>query len=325
MKRILAFILCIVMTLSLLCACKKAENPKSPTAPTETTDQPAPTESPEEAEVLKVMILGSSRSINAFQMLWTAFQDQLPDQKVALGVMYYSGCSISEHVDFVKNNKDCYTYYFNDNGSWATTDNVTMDVGLADQAWDIVFLQAGDGDTANNMNEAGRKYLVDYVNSIVKTPHTFWWHSTWFNATDPELYAIDKQAEAYGVDQIAQLTATNDAAKKYVLNDPMFAGHVTSGTPMMYARQVLGFEDKDLFRDHTHLSDFGYVLVAYAFYAQLTGNEVTQINLDSIPAHLRHKSTQNQGDLQLTEEMKQAIIKTVKYTLDNPWAVPTGE
>ena len=93
---------------------------------------------------------------------------------------------------------------------------------------------------------------------------------------------------------------------------------------MMYAHNVLGYADKDLFRDHTHLSDFGYLLVAYAFYAQFTGNEVTQINIDSIPAHLRHKNTQGQGDLQITEEMKDAIIKTVDYTLKNPWAVPTA-
>lgn len=321
MKKWIAMILCTVMALSLFAGCKKNETSQAaPQTPTET--KPAPTETPEEAQVLKIMILGSSRSINTFQFLWNAFKDQMPDQKVVLGVMYYSGCSISEHVNFIKNNQAVYRYYYNDSGRWETTDDVPMDVGLADQAWDVIFLQAGDGDTANKMNEAGRKYLVDYVNGIVKTPHTFWWHSTWFNATDPDLYADDKKAESYSVDQVAQLTATNDAAKKYVLDDPMFAGHITSGTPMMYALNILGHTDKDLFRDHTHLSDYGYLLVAYAFYAQFTGKEVTEINLDSIPAHLRHKNTQSQGDLQVTEEMKQNIIKTVKYTLDNPWAVP---
>ena len=320
MKKLILIVLSLSLILGMLTACGNTQ-----TAPETTATTPAPTESPEEAEVLKIMILGSSRSINAFQFLWNAFKDQMPDQKVVLGVMYYSGCSISEHVKFVKNNQAVYRYYYNDNGSWVTTDDVTMDVGLADQAWDVIFLQAGDGDTANNMNEEGRKYLVDYVNGIIKTPHTFWWHSTWFNAKDPDLYAEEKKPESYSVDQIAQLTATNEAAKKYVLNDPMFAGHITSGTPMMYASKVLGLPDKELFRDHTHLSDFGYLLVAYAFCAQFTGKAVTEINIDSIPAHLRHKSTQSQGDLIITEEMEQHIIKTVDYTLNNPWAVPTGE
>ena len=55
-------------------------------------------------------------------------------------------------------------------------------------SWDVILLQAGDGDTANKMNEIGRKYLVDYVDSVIETPHTFWWHSTWFNSADPDLY-----------------------------------------------------------------------------------------------------------------------------------------
>ena len=317
MKKLLALCLCAVVLLGMLPACGNTQDSAETT-----TEAPTPTESPEEAEVLKIMILGSSRSVNTFQLLWQVFKDQMPDQKVVLGLMYYSGCSISEHVEFVKNDQAPYTYYYNDSGYWVTTDDVAMDVGLADQAWDIVFLQAGDGDTENNMNEAGRKYLTEYVDSIVKTPHTFWWHSTWFNSTDPNLYADNKKAEAYSLDQIAQLNATNDGAKKYVLDDPMFAGRITSGTPMMYALKVEGLEDKDLFRDHTHLSDYGYLLVAYAFYAQLTGKPVTQINMDKVPAHLRHSSTRSQGDMIVTEEMKQVILNTVDYTLNNPWAVP---
>ena len=318
MKRVLAFILCVIMTFSLLPACGSEQN-----AP-ETTQKPAPTESPEEAEHLKIMILGSSRSVNTFQLLWEAFKDQMPDQKVTLGIMYYSGCSISEHVDFVSNNKAAYNYYLNNNGKWVITDEVTMDVGLVDQAWDVILLQAGDGDTANKMNEIGRKYLVDYVDGVIETPHTFWWHSTWFNSADPDLYP-NRPYDMTPDKQIEQLTASNDAAKQYVLDDPMFEGRITSGTPMMYAVKELKIPDKDLFRDHTHLSDYGCLLVAFAFYAQYTGKPVTQINLTSIPAHLRHKSTQALGDMEVTEEMKEAIIKIVEYTLENPWAVPTGK
>lgn len=69
MKRVLALILCVVMVLSLLPACGNEQ--KAP----ETTGKPAPTESPEEAEVLKIMISGSSRSVNTFQLLWEAFKD----------------------------------------------------------------------------------------------------------------------------------------------------------------------------------------------------------------------------------------------------------
>ena len=320
MKRFLLYVLCLSLLLSLT-ACNKPQTVET-VPPTEAST--APTESPEEANVLKIMILGSSRSVNTFQLLYEVFKDQMPDQELVLGIMYYSGCSMGMHVNFIKENAFVYHYYRNTDGFWDITKDANMDMGLKDQNWDVVLLQAGTGDLSNNLNKAGRDFLKDYVDKLVQHPHQFWWHSTWFNSTDPTLYKAPKTpADAEKVDQVAQLTSTNDAAKAYALTDPMFAGHITSGTPMMYAINKLGVAEADLFRDHTHLSDFGCLLVGYAWYAQYTGNPVTHIGIDTIPTRLRHSSYQVLGDMTVTEEMKQIIIDTVNYTLNNPWAVPT--
>ena len=91
----------------------------------------------------------------------------------------------------------------------------------------------------------------------------------------------------------------------------------------MYALKVLGVAEKDLYRDHTHLYDFGCLLVAYSFYAQYTGKPVTQINLNKIPAYLRYDSSK--GDLTLTDEMKNIILESVAYTMQDPWSVPGAE
>lgn len=318
MKKIFVFSISVLLLLGLLTACGAAdiEKSKDTVPPTEAT------ESAEEADVLKIMFLGSSRSVNTFQLMYQVFQDQLPEQKIVLGIMYHSGCSISMHVDFMKNNEAVYDYYLNTTGRWVITNDVNMDTGLSDQAWDVIVLQAGSGDTENNMNEAGRKYMVEYVDKVVEHPHVYWWHSTWTNSTDPALY--ENPAEAYSVDQVQQLTTTNNAAKQYVLDDPMFAGHIASGTPMMYAMKVLGVAEDQLYRDHTHLSDFGSLLVGYSWYAQFTGDSVNEINIDAIPSYLRHSQYQSQGDLTVTEEMKQIILKTVEYTLRDPWSVPAA-
>ena len=273
---------------------------------------------------MKIMIIGSSRSVNTFRYLYEVFKDQLPEEEMTLGILYHSGCSMSMHRGFIERGEAACDYYLNADGYWNITKGVTADVGIADQPWDVVFLQAGKGDTDKEMNRETRQFLVDFVNGILKNPHVFWWHSTWFNAEDPDLYAEGKKHKLVGVDQVAQLTVTNEAAVKYVLNDPMFAGHIASGTPMLYARKVLGLQDKDILRDHTHLSDFGYLLAGYSFFAQFTGKPVTGIGLDKIPAHLRHKSTQHLGDFVITEEMKEIVLKAVAYTLENPWSVPTG-
>lgn len=281
---------------------------------------------PEDDGILKIMILGSSRSVNTFQLLYQAFKDQLPDQEFVMGVMYYSGCSMTMHERFIKNNEAVYHYYRNDGGDWVITPGMKMEEGLHAENWDVILLQAGTGDQDKTMQLETRKFLKGFIDDHVIDPYELWWHSTWFNSTDPDLYKPPKTAaDAAKVDQVAQLTSTNGAAVKYVLNDPMFAGHITSGTPMLYALKCLGQTDKDLFRDHTHLSDFGCLLVAYSFYAQYTGNPVTEINLEKIPVSLRHKEYQHLGDMEVTEEMKQVIIDTVSYTMDNLWAVPTGE
>ena len=319
MKRIIAMLLGLLLCFG--CGCSNAPTQET-TTPTQ--QETVPTESPEEAEVLKIMILGSSRSVNTFQLLYNVFQDQMPGQKLVLGIMYYSGCSMTMHVNFIKQNANVYHYYRNDSGRWDIFKDVNMEIGLRDQNWDVVLLQAGNGDLDNKLNEAGRIFLRDYVDANVSHPHTLWWHSTWFNSTDPSLYYVGNKTpeDAEKVDQITQLTATNEAAKQYALTDPMFAGHITSGTPMMYAIKQLHVPETALFKDHTHTTDYGSLLVGYSFYAQFTGKPVTQITMDTIPAHTRGSAFVSQGDLTVTQEMKDTVIKTVAYTLENPWSVP---
>ena len=318
MKRFIALLLCLCLTLCIFSGCQSA--PETP----ETTQAPQPTESPEEAKVLKIMILGSSRSVNAFHFLYQAFKDQMPEQELVLGIMYYSGCSMSMHTEFIQTNQSVYRYYKNTDGVWSYASDVHMDVGLTDQNWDVILLQAGSGDLDNNMNETCRKFLTEYVDSRVSHPHTFWWHSTWFNSTDPTLFDPSKtKLDPAKIDQYKQLQDGIDAAKAYVLEDPMFEGRITSGTPMMYALKVLDIPEVDLYRDHTHLSDYGCLLVAYAWYAQFTGKAVTQIGYDVLDTKYRQSQYKNLGPMTVTEEMKQAIIETANYTLENPWTAPT--
>ena len=284
-------------------------------------------ESAEEAEVLKVLILGSSRSVNTFYRLYDVFKDQMPDKEFVFGIMYYSGCSMTMHKDFISRDACVYRYYRNTNGTWNIQEPVTMEYGLKDQKWDIIFLQAGTGDLANQMNLECRLYITDYVDKMIPDhPHEFWFHTTWFNSTDPALYVnANTTIDPATVDQYKTLTQGVDTAKAYVFNDPMFEGQICSGTPLMYALKVLEVPEIELYRDHTHLSDYGCLLVGYAFYTQLTGNPVTEINLETIPAANRQPQYQSKGDLTVTEEMKDMILQTAAYNYENPWTIPVKE
>ena len=70
-----------------------------------------------EENTLKIMILGSSRSVDSFWLLHEALKDQYPDKEFVLGIMYYSGCSISMHVNFIKKDSPVYVYYRNADGT----------------------------------------------------------------------------------------------------------------------------------------------------------------------------------------------------------------
>ena len=239
------------------------------------------------------------------------------------------------HVNFIKKDSPVYVYYRNADGTWETFSEYTMQDGLRDQAWDIVVLQSGSGDTANSMNLSGRQFLVNYVNENVSNKHTFWWHSTWANPNDETLFSEswdpqppagykDNLIEQYGFDPVTQLTITQDTVKQYILDDPMFEGRISTGSPVMYANNILNVPQLELYRDYTHLSDFGRLLVAYAWCVQLTGEEITEINIDTIARSLRHRRAQAYGDMTVTQEMKDIITASANFTKneENRWSVP---
>ena len=287
--------------------------------------EPERVETPEDAETLSIMIIGSSRSVNTFQHLYSVLQDQMPDQKITLGVIYYSGGSMSMHADFIRNKQSVVTYYRNTDGAWDLFYNHLTADAIKDQNWDVILLQGGTGDTANTMNLKDRLYMTSMIDSwLYSHPHQFWWHTTWFNSTDPVLYEnANTSLKPENINQVSQLTSAINSAMQYVMNDPMFDGRICSGTPLMYAINILDVPEVDLYRDHTHLNDFGSLVVGYAWYTQFTGKAVTEVNLDVIPANIREPHYQDLGDLEITDEMKEIIIKTCQYTLENPWTVPT--
>lgn len=124
-KKVLCLCLCGLLLLPVLAGCADDTAATGPetvttTAPTE----PKTTESPEEANALRIMIIGSSRSVNTFQLLYSVLKDQMPDKEITLGIMYYSGGSMSMHADFIRNNQAVITYYRNTQGYWELKNTV---------------------------------------------------------------------------------------------------------------------------------------------------------------------------------------------------------
>ncbi len=287
-----------------------------------------------EQEPMRLLIIGNSHSIDAFYLLQKAFQDQMPEQELVLGVVYYGGCSISLHVMFAQHEKDAYTYLRNTDGQWENLENRTLKSIIEDQPWDMVMLQAAKTDMDDTLNEPGRRELEGFVEQYLQKPCRYWWHTSWPSPNDeiffspayvsqaPEGYK-ENLMELYGFDPVNQFAVLTDVAKTHILTDDHYAGAVCTGAAIMYAHTVLGVDQLELWRDYTHLSDLGRLTVAYSMYAQLTGNPIQQVGIDTIPVEFRAFQYQYLGDMAVTEQIKDIVRQAANHSLEDPWNVPT--
>ena len=284
---------------------------------------------------MNIMIIGNSHSIDTFWLLRDVFADQMPDQEVVLGIMYYSGCPIDKHIQFHVEQQPVYDYHRNIGGTWETMSEVMLEHGLKDQAWDYVFMQAGRSDLDDTLNLDGRRNLEKIISEYVHQPYKLGWQNTWTSPNDPTFYAPDFDPQPpsgyleylqtnYGMDLNVQYTKSVNRVTANIVGDETYDKAIAAGAGVMYAHMVLGVPQTDLWRDYTHLSDYGRLLAAYSFYAQFTGNPVTKVGIDSIPADQRVRRARVLGDLIVTEEMKQVIIDATAHALEDPWFIPAN-
>ena len=282
---------------------------------------------------MKMMMIGNSHGNDTFWLLHRVFADQMPDQEVTLGAIYYSGCSVSRHVKFAQEKQDVYNYHCNTDGVWNTTKMTNMDVCLGDQPWDIIVFQSGRGDGDNEYNLVGRRTLEQIVRDRVPQPYKMIWHITWPCPDEPVFFSEDYPVHPpagwveylqthYNHNTLKQFEVMVGRAKPYLLEDDTYEKVISTGAGVVYAYAVLGVPQTALWRDYTHLTDYGRLISAYTFYAQFTGKAITEINIDVIPAELRQRRFREQGDLIVTEEMKQVIMAAANHALEDPWTTP---
>lgn len=283
--------------------------------------------------MLKIMIVGNSHSNDAFWLLHDAFRDQLPEQELTLGIMYYSGCSITRHITFTKEKQNVYRYYKNTGGPWVIQKEVTMEVGLQDENWDVVMLQAAKTDLDDTLNLAGRRELEGIIAQNVPQPYTLMWHTSWPSPNDPTFFSEDYVVQPpkgyqanlqrlYGHDPFNQFTVLTEKAKSHILTDSTYEKAICTGAGILNAYATQGIPQIKIWRDYTHLGDFGRLIAAYSFYTQFTGKPVDEIRMNSLPDFMRYARYQALGDMEITEEMKKIIITAANHALQDPWTVP---
>ena len=149
-KQTLALLLVFVTLVGTLSGCT-AGKPAETTAPVET--EPA-----EEAKVLKVLTLGHSLGVNAGFML-NAVAAAEGYEHMVIGTLYYSGCPLYKHVEFLQNNSAEYVLYISStetpNKSPEALENATMQMALQYDYWDVIVMMGSNKELAKESAYTG--------------------------------------------------------------------------------------------------------------------------------------------------------------------------
>ena len=257
--------------------------------------------------------------------------------------------------DIKANNSGRWTVKGTFSNNAISADGASMYYALQDEDWDIVVMQqmnhraaitATTTDNASNFNQSYYKTVANYILDNCKKQPKLAWHMVWTNPdgtayldpssslshpTKTSTSWVDSHvawfpsADGSSYDQNAMYQGIVNALKTKILSDNWFGSELSyvlpSAVAIEYAQDVLGCTQADIYRDYTHMNDYGRLMVAYTWWAELMGyDKVPSVNLTEFPAVLHHSSStilsQNAaGNYVLTAAQRENIRTAVNYAL----------
>jgi len=306
--------------------------------------------------VLKILTVGNSHGLDAAKMLYDVFKEQSPDQKVILGNLYYSGCRISQHGEFMTEKLAKYDYHKNVDGNWvvnfgngsgrdgASPENwVTADAGIEDEQWDIVIMQQMNywAGVESLYYKPHFDTVIDYIKQHQQSTPEFRWHMVWPNPENiypnagwqesHEKYYSDSTGAYKSINLYHKVT---EFTQKYILDstdflgEKIFASVIPTATVIQYVNDVCGRPQNQLWRDYTHLTGYGRLLTAYMWYANIMGvDEITYVGHDSLkPEHVIKGKycypEEVDGVYPVDAQMKADLLTAVNWALKHPYELP---
>ena len=316
MKKFLALTLALCLCFGLL-ACGGGEEP----AETPGVTEPAKVE---DDGVMKILMIGHSLGNDSTYMLPDIARKQGVTNLV-MGVIYHSGCRLSQHVDYINNNAAQYAYYEFDISTeqecWMRADAAgsfhafhsgdgnddlindgtiaqTMQFGIQRHDWDIVVMQAGvfeaanvtDGDYTPNY-AADIKTIQDFVLANDKEPGTtpkFVWNMTWACPSDIMTYGNEFYANHTGDNfdgDTDKMYEAIAATVKDVVAPAHNWAHIIPSGTALQNARAK-YGPRELYRDFIHASDFGRAIVGYTWFCTLFGKNIEELEIAPIDSEL---------------------------------------
>ena len=284
---------------------------------------------------MKILTLGNSGAVDCGHMLaYVAATEGYENFKVA--TLYYSGCSLTQHVGFMSQNAAEYKLYVSStedpNNPPTIMNEVTMQQALRYDYWDIIIMQGSSWEIAcqETTIESNIQALQKYARENCLNPYAkFVWHMGWVAPTDntlldtypyPENNVYYTRYLAFGNNRDNFYNAVVKCNQEKIVPNETFQYIIPTGTAMENALSSY-FEEKDLHRDYYHATDLARVMVSYVWMCRLFGIEqLDELKVDHIPASL-FKSTQGTQDYVFTEAEKNVMLEAINNALATPFAV----
>jgi len=267
-----------------------------------------------DGKTLKLLAVTSSFGLNTTEILYHIAKAE-GVENVTIGRLYVSGCSLKMHTEFAASQEGVYQYtkFSDDNGGVRVKmEGMTLDYGLKDEDWDIIFVQQG-ATQAGNIDTYGN-YLdtvMEYLKANKTNPNAkFIWNITWAFQHDNTYASF---LGIYQRDQMTMYQMILDCVKEKVVPRDDFELILPTGTAVQNART--SYFGDTLTKDTLHLNNLGRAIAGYTVFAMLTGKELTEINLGPVNCY---DLPQN---LELSDSDRQVIIESVNNAIKNPWGV----
>ncbi len=315
MKKMIALLLA-AMTLGL-CACSTPDtNSSDPTEITQVVPVADPGTPLSDGKTLKLLAITSSFGLNTTELLYDIAKAE-GAENIVIARLYASGCTLKAHYENASGNLPAYQYTKNNAGTWEKIENATMEYGIKDEDWDIIFMQQSAhnaGRIATYATAAGEDYIdlvKAYVDKTKTNPNArYIWNMTWAFQQD------NQQAAFLGDYQGNQMTMYNmilDCTKEKAVPRTDFAAIIPTGTAIQNART--SYFGDTLTKDTLHLNNLGRVIAGYTVWATVTGKPLTGVNVGPVNSY----DLPDMLELSVTD--RQVIMEAVNNALESPFAV----
>lgn len=196
---------------------------------------------------IKVLSIGHSFSVDVMGTYLYQMLEQAGYEDITIGYLYYPGCSLSRHWEYISTNTNGHERYGkNENGSWVTKSSpYAIDV-LRDEDWDYVTLQASpDYVGGENKEYSYIPGITDWIEeNALNTGVEIKWHEIWAYSEGCDLWSYTY----HGFDQMTMYNNIIKATKQYIVTDDTFTGIIPVGSAVQNARARLGdiFNEPDV-------------------------------------------------------------------------------